>query len=200
MYSLVNRVAPNFQAAAVLGDNTFADQFDLHQAIEGKYAVLFFYPLDFTFVCPTELIAFNQSYEAFKQRNTEVIAVSIDSQFSHLKWKNTPVREGGIGQVQYPMVADVSHNIARNYGVEHAQAHVAYRATFIIDPNKVIRTLSIHDLPIGRNVDEMIRLVDAIQFHEKHGEVCPANWESGQSGMKPTHEGLKAYCDAEAAE
>jgi peroxiredoxin 2/4 len=193
MYSLLNRTAPNFTTSVVMGDNTINDQFDFHQAIEGKYAVLFFYPLDFTFVCPTELIALNQHYQELQKQGVEVFAVSIDSAFSHLAWKNTPVNKGGIGNVHFPMIADVSHNITRTYGAEHPEAHVAYRATYIIDPNKTVRTMTLHDLPIGRNMGELIRVIDALKYHEQHGEVCPANWEKGQPAMQPTQQGVQQY-------
>ena len=191
--NLIGQKAPNFTAAALLSDGTIDDNFDLHERTAGKPAVLFFYPLDFTFVCPSELIAFNHRVSAFKERGVEVISVSIDSQFTHLAWRNTPIDQGGIGPLGYPMVADTSHEIVTGYGVQAAGAAVALRATFLIDQEGVIRHQSINDLPLGRNVDEYLRLVDALQFHEKHGEVCPAGWQEGEAGMNASPEGVASY-------
>jgi peroxiredoxin (alkyl hydroperoxide reductase subunit C) len=171
-------------------DNTFED-IQL-SSYKGKYVVLFFYPLDFTFVCPTELIAFNRKLDEFKKRNTEVIGVSVDSAFSHLAWKNTPVNEGGIGDVQYPIVADLTKQISRDYGILFNEA-IALRGLFLIDKEGVVRHAVINDLPLGRSIDEALRMVDALQFHEKYGEVCPANWKAGEDGMKPTQEGVASY-------
>ena len=172
---LVGQEAPDFTAAAVLGTGEIVDNFNFKEATKGKYAVVFFYPLDFTFVCPSELIAFDHRLADFKAKNVEVIGVSIDSQFSHFAWKNTPVNKGGIGQVAYTLVADVKHEICQSFGVE-AAAGVAYRGSFLIDQNGVVRHMVVNDLPLGRNIDEMLRMVDALQFHEEHGDVCPANW------------------------
>jgi peroxiredoxin (alkyl hydroperoxide reductase subunit C) len=171
-------------------DNTFED-IQL-SSYKGKYVVLFFYPLDFTFVCPTELIAFNRKLDEFKKRNTEVIGFSVDSAFSHLAWKNTPVNEGGIGDVQYPIVADLTKQISRDYGILFNEA-IALRGLFLIDKEGVVRHAVINDLPLGRSIDEALRMVDALQFHEKYGEVCPANWKAGEDGMKPTQEGVASY-------
>jgi peroxiredoxin (alkyl hydroperoxide reductase subunit C) len=157
---------------------------------KGKPVVLFFYPLDFTFVCPSELIAFDHRLEEFKQRGVEVIGVSIDSQFTHLAWKNTPINKGGIGQVQYPLVADIKHEICRAYDVELEAAGVAFRGSFLIDKNGTVRHQVVNDLPLGRNVDEMLRMVDALQFTEEHGEVCPAGWNKGKPGMTASTEGV----------
>jgi peroxiredoxin 2/4 len=190
---LVGRKAPNFTAAAVLGTGEIVDNFNLHEEIKGKKAVVFFYPLDFTFVCPSELIAFDHRLEEFKKRGVEVIAVSIDSQFTHNAWRNTAIEDGGIGEVKYPMVADVKHTICRTYGIEHPQAGVAFRASFLIDEEGVVRHQVVNDLPLGRNIDEMIRLVDALNFHQKHGEVCPAGWEEGDEGMKADAKGVADY-------
>ncbi len=198
MTNLIGKVAPDFTSAAVLGNGEIVNNFNLHQTIKNKTAVIFFYPLDFTFVCPSELIAFNNRFEEFKSRNTVVIGISIDSQFTHNAWRNTPVEKGGIGQVQYPLVADVNHSICQAYGVEHPEAHIALRGTFVIDKKGVVRSAVINDLPIGRNVDEFIRLVDAIEFNDKHGEVCPAGWTKGKAGIKPTTEGIAAYLAEEA--
>ena len=176
MAVLVSKQAPDFTAQAVMGNNEIRE-FTLSKEISGKYAVIFFYPLDFTFVCPSELIAFDHRLAEFKQRGVEVIGVSIDSQFTHLAWKNTPIEKGGIGQVQYPLVADVKHEICKAYDVEHPEAGVAFRGSFLIDKAGVVRHQVVNDLPLGRNIDEMLRMVDALQFHEEHGEVCPAQWQ-----------------------
>lgn len=193
MSVLVGRAAPDFTAAAVLGSGEIVDSFNLAEAIKGKKAVVFFYPLDFTFVCPSELLAFDHRMEEFKSRGVEVIGVSIDSQFSHNAWRNTAVNDGGIGQVQYTLVADVKHEICKAYDVEHPEAGVAFRASFLIDEEGNVRHQVVNDLPLGRNVDEMIRMVDALQFHEDHGEVCPAGWNKGDKGMTATTEGVAAY-------
>jgi peroxiredoxin (alkyl hydroperoxide reductase subunit C) len=195
---LVGRPAPDFTAAAVLGNGEIVDNYNLKENINGKYAVIFFYPLDFTFVCPSELIAFDHRLEEFKKRGVEVIGVSIDSQFSHHAWRNTPVDKGGIGPVGYTLVADVKHEICQAYDVEHPAAGVAFRASFLIDKEGNVRHQVVNDLPLGRNIDEMIRMVDALQFHEKHGEVCPAGWKEGDKGMKATPEGVAEYLASEA--
>ena len=193
MSVLVGRPAPDFTAAAVLGSGEIVDTFNLATAIKGKPAVIFFYPLDFTFVCPSELIAFDHRMEEFTKRGVEVIGVSIDSQFSHNAWRNTPVDKGGIGQVKYTLVADVKHEICKAYDVEHPEAGVAFRGSFLIDKEGQVRHQVINDLPLGRNVDEMLRMVDALQFHEEHGEVCPAGWSKGEEGMTASTEGVAAY-------
>ena len=193
MSVLVGRPAPDFTAAAVLGSGEIVDSFNLAEAIKGKKAVVFFYALDFTFVCPSELLAFDHRMEEFKSRGVEVIGVSIDSQFSHNAWRNTAVNDGGIGPVQYTLVADVKHEICQAYDVEHPEAGVAFRASFLIDEEGNVRHQVVNDLPLGRNVDEMIRMVDALQFHEEHGEVCPAGWNKGDKGMTATTEGVAAY-------
>lgn len=190
---LVGKKAPDFTSAAVLADGTIVNDFTLSKAIQNKYAIVFFYPLDFTFVCPSELIALDNRIADFESRNTLVIGVSIDSQFTHNAWRNTPVNNGGIGQVRYPLVADVNHQICQNYGVEHETAHVALRGAFIIDKKGVVRSQIVNDLPLGRSVDELLRLIDALDFHEQHGEVCPANWSKGKSGITPTTEGIAQY-------
>ncbi|MBS7022678.1 MAG: peroxiredoxin C [Haemophilus parainfluenzae] len=190
---LVTRQAPDFTSSAVLGNGEIVDNFNFKKHIEGKAAVLFFYPLDFTFVCPSELIAFDHRYEEFKKRGVEVVGVSIDSQFTHNAWRNTPTENGGIGAVKYALAADVKHEIAQAYGIEHPEAGVALRASFLIDKNGVVRHQVVNDLPLGRNIDEMLRMVDALQFHEEHGEVCPAQWEKGKEGMKDSPEGVAKY-------
>jgi len=191
--SLVARCAPDFTAPAVLGNGQIVEEYNLYENIDGKYALILFYPLDFTFVCPSELIALNNKKAEFKKRGIEVITVSIDSQFTHNAWRNTSVNCGGIGNVYYTMVADISHSIMQSYGVEHPTAHVALRGAFIIDRHGKVRSQIINDLPIGRNIDEIIRLFDAIEFVEKHGEVCPANWREGDAGMQATAEGVADY-------
>lgn len=193
MSVLVTREAPDFTAAAVLGNGSIKEDFNLKKEIKGKYAVLFFYPLDFTFVCPTEIIAHNKRLEEFKSRGVEVIGVSIDSAFTHHAWKETSVEKGGIGNVQYPLVADVSHSIAQKYGIEHPEAAVALRASFLIDKEGIVRHQVVNDLPLGRNIDEMLRLIDALQFTEEHGEVCPAGWSKGDDGMQADAKGVASY-------
>mgnify|MGYP000968099527 FL=1 len=190
---LVTRQAPDFTSSAVLGNGEIVNNFNFKKHVNGKAAVLFFYPLDFTFVCPSELIAFDHRYEEFKKRGVEVVGVSIDSQFTHNAWRNTPTENGGIGAVKYALAADVKHEIAQAYGIEHPEAGVALRASFLIDKNGVVRHQVVNDLPLGRNIDEMLRMVDALQFHEEHGEVCPAQWEKGKEGMKDSPEGVAKY-------
>ncbi|MFC6632360.1 peroxiredoxin [Microbulbifer taiwanensis] len=197
MAVLVGKPAPDFTAAAVLGNGEIVDSFNLAEAIKGKKAVVFFYPLDFTFVCPSELIAFDHRYAEFQKRGVEVIGVSIDSQFSHNAWRNTSVNDGGIGPVKYTLVADVKHEICQAYDVE-ADAGVAFRGSFLIDEEGVVRHQVVNDLPLGRNVDEMLRMVDALAFHQEHGEVCPAGWQEGDKGMNASPEGVAAYLSENA--
>lgn len=193
MTILVGRKAPDFTAAAVLGNGEIVGHFHLSEVIKNKYGMIFFYPLDFTFVCPSELIALNNRIDEFNQRNTVVIAVSIDSQFTHDAWRKTEVNAGGIGHVRYPMVADLNHQICQAYGVEHPTAHVALRGSFLIDKHGIVRSQIVNDLPLGRNIDELLRLIDALQFHEQHGEVCPAGWNKGDAAIKPTAEGIASF-------
>lgn len=200
MSVLVGRPAPDFTAAAVLGSGEIVDTFTLSENIKGKKAVLFFYPLDFTFVCPSELIAFDKRFDEFKKRGVEVIGVSIDSQFSHNAWRNTPVNQGGIGPVKYTLVADVKHEICQAYDVEHPADGVAFRGSFLIDAEGNVRHQVVNDLPLGRNVDEMLRMVDALNFHEEHGEVCPAGWQEGSKGMDASPEGVAKYLSENAEE
>ena len=190
---LVTRQAPDFTSSAVLGNGEIVNNFNFKKHVNGKAAVLFFYPLDFTFVCPSELIAFDHRYEEFKKRGVEVVGVSIDSEFTHNAWRNTPTENGGIGAVKYALAADVKHEIAKAYGIEHPEEGVALRASFLIDKNGVVRHQIVNDLPLGRNIAEMLRMVDALQFHEEHGEVCPAQWEKGKEGMKDNPEGVAKY-------
>ncbi len=193
MSVLVGRQAPDFTVPAVLGTGEIVNSFNFATATKGKYALVFFYPLDFTFVCPSELIALDHAMKEFKSRNVEVISVSIDSQFTHNAWRNTPVNKGGIGEVKYTMAADVQHMIARSYGVEHPDAGVAFRAAFIIDTKGVVRSEIVNDLPLGRDMGEILRIIDALQFTETHGEVCPANWKKGDKGMKASPAGVASY-------
>lgn len=189
--TLVTKEAPDFTADAVMPDNSFG-QITL-SGYRGKNVVLFFYPLDFTFVCPSEILAFNKKLEDFKARNTEVIAVSVDSKFTHLAWKKTSLEDGGIGDIQYTLVSDLNKSIARQYGILFNES-VALRGLFLIDTKGIIRHSVINDLPLGRNVNEALRMVDALQFVETHGDqVCPANWQEGQEAMKPTAEGVATY-------
>lgn len=192
MATLVTQRAPDFTAAAVMPDNSINENFNLHTHLKGKVGVLFFYPLDFTFVCPSEIIAFDHRMDEFKSRGAEVISISVDSHFTHLAWKNTPVEKGGIGQVRFPMVADLTKQIARDY---HALVNdaVSLRATYLIDADGIVRHQLINDLPLGRNVDEALRMIDAWQFHCQHGEVCPAGWTKGKSGMKASTAGVADY-------
>ncbi|MEM7154670.1 MAG: peroxiredoxin [Myxococcota bacterium] len=192
MSVLVTRPAPMFSASAVLPDGTIADDWSMSNALKSRYGVLVFYPLDFTFVCPSELIALDRRVPALRERNVEVIAVSIDSQFTHHAWRNTAVDKGGIGPVGFTMVADVKHEICQAYGVQ-TDGGVALRASFLIDREGTVRSQIVNDLPLGRNMDELTRLVDALQFHEEHGEVCPAGWNKGDPGMKANPEGVADY-------
>ena len=198
MSVLVGKQAPDFTVPAVLGNGEIVDSFTLSSAIKGKYGLVFFYPLDFTFVCPSELIALDHRLADFKARNVEVVAVSIDSHFTHNAWRNTPVNNGGIGQVGYTMAADIKQEIMKAYDVQSADG-VAFRGAFMIDDKGVVRSQIVNDLPLGRNMEELIRLVDALQFHEEHGEVCPANWKKGDKGMNASPEGVAAYLTEHAA-
>lgn len=196
---LVGRKAPDFTAPAVNPKGEIVGDYQMSEALKGKYGLLFFYPLDFTFVCPSELIALHKRIQQFKQRNVEVIAISIDSHFTHNAWRNTPIEAGGIGPVDYTMVADMTHSICQSYGIEHPQMGVAFRGAFLIDKSGVVRSQIINDLPIGRNIDEFLRIIDAVQFHEENGEVCPAGWKKGDKAMQPSPQGVASYL-AEYAE
>ena len=194
---LVGKPAPDFTVPAVLGDGSIVDEFTLSEAIKGKYGLVFFYPLDFTFVCPSELIALDHRMDAFKERNVEVIGVSIDSHFTHNAWRNTAINDGGIGPVKYTMAADMNHQISQAYDVE-SEGGMAFRGAFLIDNKGVVRSQLINDLPLGRNIDELVRLVDALQFHEEHGEVCPAGWQKGDQGMQDNPAGVASYLSENA--
>jgi len=189
--SLVQKKAPDFTAETVFADNTIGP-LSLSSYVGKKYVCLFFYPLDFTFVCPSEIIAFDKALAEFQKRNTEVIGVSVDSHFSHHAWKLTDRSKGGIGNVRFPLVSDLTKKISREYGVLVNEA-VALRGLFLIDKNGVVRHELVNDLPIGRSVDEALRVIDALQHFEAHGEVCPANWEKGKTAIKPTAEGVASY-------
>ena len=193
MSVLVGRKAPDFTVPAVLGSGEIVDQFNLHDALKDKYGLVFFYPLDFTFVCPSELIALDHRMNDFVSRKVEVVAVSIDSHFTHNAYRNTSVKDGGIGPVKFTMAADMTHAICQSYGVEHPVAGVAFRGAFVIDKAGVVRSQVVNDLPIGRNIDELLRVIDAVQFFEECGEVCPAGWQKGKAGMKASPKGVAAY-------
>ena len=197
MAVLVGKPAPDFNVAAVLGNGEIVDSYCFSDASKGKYALVFFWPLDFTFVCPSEIIALDNKIEEFKARNVEVVGVSIDSQFTHNPWRNTPVNAGGIGPVKFTMAADTRQDIVRAYDVQSAGG-VAFRGAFIIDKDGIVRSQIINDLPLGRNIDEIIRIVDALQFTEQHGEVCPANWQKGDKGMTATPAGVASYLSEHA--
>jgi peroxiredoxin (alkyl hydroperoxide reductase subunit C) len=210
MSVLVGKPAPDFKATAVMADNSFNESFGLYDFLgikrdasgkvtkQGKKGVLFFWPLDFTFVCPSEIIAFGNRAKEFKARGAEVIGVSVDSQFTHFAWKETPVEKGGIGNVGFPLVADLTKSIARNYDVLLNDA-VAFRGTFLIDGSGIVQHQVVNNLPLGRNVDEAIRMVDALNFHEEHGEVCPAGWNRGDEGMKADAAGVARYLKKHAS-
>ncbi len=212
MSVLVNKQAPEFTAAAVMADGSINENFSLAD-YKGKYVVLFFYPLDFTFVCPSELIAFDHRIKEFESRGVQVIGCSVDSQFTHAAWRNTPVDKGGIGEVSYPLVADLTKSIAADYDVllnnttiedeDGDQYHllggdVALRGSFLIDKDGVVQHQVVNNLPLGRNIDEMLRMIDALQFTEEHGEVCPAGWNKGSKGMVPDANGVASYLAEEA--
>jgi peroxiredoxin (alkyl hydroperoxide reductase subunit C) len=196
MFTLVGRKAPDFTCAAVLGNGEITNDFKFSEATKDKYALVFFYPLNFTFVCPSELVALNKRLDKFKKLGVEVIAVSIDSQFSHNAWRNTSLKDGGIDKVGYTMAADVNHRICQSYGVEHPEAGVAFRGAFIIDKAGTVRSQIVNDLPIGRDIDELLRLFESLQFHEEHGEVCPAGWKKDKPGMTATPDGVASYLAA----
>ena len=197
MSILVQQPAPNFKAQAVMPDNSFKEL--TLSDFQGKYVLLFFYPLDFTFVCPTEIIAFSEKIEEFKKRNVEVLGASIDSHFSHLAWRKTPRSEGGIGEIQYPLIADMTKSISKDYGVLIPEGGIALRGLFLIDRDGIVRHQLVNDLPLGRSVEEAIRLVDALQFFEKNGEVCPANWQPGERTIKPNPKDSREYFAASAS-
>jgi len=190
MTTLVTKEAPDFTAQAVMADNSFSEL--SLSSYRGKYVLLFFYPLDFTFVCPSEILAFDRAIASFKEKNCEVLGVSVDSQFSHFAWRNTSINNGGIGNIHFPLVADLDKKISEAYGVL-LPAGISLRGLFLIDKSGIVQHQLVNNLPLGRNVDEAIRILDALQFTEKYGEVCPANWKPGEDGMKPTAQGVAEY-------
>jgi peroxiredoxin (alkyl hydroperoxide reductase subunit C) len=197
MYTLIQKPAPDFTAEAVLANGDFKE-ITLSSFRDQKYVALFFYPLDFTFVCPSEIIAFSKRAQAFEERHTQILGVSVDSKFSHHAWRNTAVENGGIGHINFPLVSDITKEISRDYGVLVNDA-VALRGTFLIDKSGIVRHATLNDLPLGRNVDETLRVVDALQFTEKHGEVCPAGWQKGKQGMRPNAHGVAEYLKTHCA-
>ena len=192
MAVLVGKPAPEFDVKAVINGGEIVDSYTL-SALKGKNVILFFYPLDFTYVCPTELHAFQDKLDAFESRNVQVVACSVDSWFSHVAWLNTPKNEGGIQGIKYPILSDFNKTIAMDYDVLVDGLGAAYRGLFLIDKDGIVRHQVVNDLPLGRNIDEVLRMVDALLFTEKHGEVCPANWKEGSKAMAPNTDGLKAY-------
>ncbi len=192
MSHLIGKAAPTFTAPAAMPDGTVEAEFSL-ESLRGKYVVLFFYPLGCTFVCPTEILAFDRKLADFQELGAEVVGVSVDSQFTHVAWRNTPIDQGGIESIRYPLVADLTKQISRDFGVLFEQAGVAFRGTFLIDREGVVRHAVVNDLGLGRNIDEALRMVEALRHHEKHGEVCPADWKEGQDAMTPTAEGVASY-------
>ena len=197
MAVLVGKPAPDFTAPAVLASGEIVDAYNLAENTKGKKVVIFFYPLDFTFVCPSELLAFDHRVPEFEKRGVQVIGVSIDSHFTHNAWRNTPINDGGIGAVKYPLIADMTHSIAKDYDVE-SDGGVAFRGSFLIDEDGLVRHQVVNDLPLGRNVDEMLRMVDALAFHQEHGEVCPAGWQDGDTGMDASPDGVAKYLSENA--
>jgi peroxiredoxin (alkyl hydroperoxide reductase subunit C) len=191
MSHLITKEAPDFTTSAVMEDDRVESRFTL-SSLRGKYVILFFYPLDFTFVCPSEILAFDEKLQEFKSRDAELVGVSIDSVYTHLAWKRTPVEQGGIGPIRYPLVSDLKRDIARSYDVL-TDDEVALRGLFLIDRQGIIRHAVLNDLPLGRSVAEALRMLDALRFHDEHGQVCPANWQKGQEGMKPTRQGVVDY-------
>jgi peroxiredoxin (alkyl hydroperoxide reductase subunit C) len=197
MSVLVGKPAPDFNAVAIMPNNDINSSFNLHNYLDGEIGVIFFYPLDFTFVCPTEIIGFHHKLSEFANRSAKVIAISVDSHLCHLARKNTPINKGGIGNVQFPMVSDITKSISRDYDVL-VNDSISLRGTFLIDSKGIVRHQLINDLPLGRNIDEAIRMVDALKHHEQHGEVCPAGWNKGKEAMKPTSEGVSDYLASNA--
>lgn len=198
--TLVGKPVPDFTAQAVMGDNEIVADFNLKSYLGDSYGWVFFYPLDFTFVCPSEILAHDHRLAKFEEAGCKVVGISVDSQFTHLAWKNTPVDKGGLGNVKFPLVADLNKNIARSFGVLIEEAGVALRGSFLIDGNGNVRHATINDLPLGRNVDEALRMVDALRFHEEHGEVCPAGWSKGKKGMTATPDGVAKFLAEEGAD
>ncbi len=198
MSVLVGKAAPDFTAAAVLANGDIVEDFNLKAHLKGSYGLVFFYPLDFTFVCPSEILAYSNRVPQFEKLNVKVVAVSVDSQYTHSAWRNTAPNDGGLGLVKFPMVADMTKQIARDYDVLIEDQGVALRGTFLIDKDGIVRHQVVNDLALGRNADEALRMVDALQFHEENGEVCPAGWNKGDEGMKADAKGVASYLGAHA--
>lgn len=198
MAVLVGKQAPDFKASVVMEDGSVKSDLQFKEYVKGKMAVLFFYPLDFTFVCPTELRALEEQLDEFKKRNVEVMTVSVDSPYTHLAYKRTQLKDGGIGNVRFPMVSDLTRQIATDYDVLFNNS-IAYRGTFLIDQQGVVRHQNINDLPLGRNISEILRVIDALQYHQQHGEVCPANWNKGDEAIKATQESVSKYLAKKAS-
>ena len=196
MSVLVTKQAPDFISSAILDDGSIVDDFQLSK-FKGRKIVLFFYPLDFTFVCPSEILAHHKSVKAFDERNTMLIGVSIDSKHTHNAWRNTNINDGGIGAINFPLVSDMNHSIMSSYGIKHPEG-TALRASFLIDENFVVRHQVVNDHPLGRNVDEMLRMVDALDFHTENGEVCPAGWNKGDDGMNESAQSVAEYLSKNA--
>ncbi|VFP83607.1 peroxiredoxin [Buchnera aphidicola] len=190
---LVSKQAPDFTAPAILSDGKIINNFNFYKYKNGKITVLFFWPMDFTFVCPSELIAFNNLYHKFKDRDINIIGVSVDSVYTHNAWRNTSPNEGGIGTIQFPMISDITKKIQKSYGIEHKELKIALRASFVIDHDNIVRHQSINDLPIGRNIPDILRIIDALKFYTEFGEVCPANWSPGKEAIIATPDGIKKY-------
>lgn len=197
MQILVGNPAPDFTAKAIMPDNNVEFEFNLRHYVKNHKTVLFFYPLDFTFVCPSEIIALNNRLSEFSERETKIVAVSVDSHFSHLAWKNMPANKGGIGNIQIPMVSDINKSISTAYNVLNGNG-ISLRATFLIDGNFTVRHMLINDPSIGRNIDETLRMIDALDYHVKHGEVCPAGWQKGQEAITPSQKGIADYLASNA--
>lgn len=197
--TLVGLKAPKISSAAVMPDGAIVNDYDFFEQTAGQYRLVFFYPLDFTFVCPTELLALDKRMDQFKALNVAVAAVSIDSVHTHFRWRETPINEGGIGSLNFPLVADMNHHLCQAYGVQ-SLGGMAFRGAFLIDQQGTVKAQWVHDLPLGRNIDEFIRVVEALQQHEQFGEVCPAGWQKGQSSMVESHDGVKSYLTDHAAE
>ncbi|MDD9912585.1 MAG: peroxiredoxin [Alphaproteobacteria bacterium] len=189
---MVGQKFPQAQVNAVMPDGSINESFDITEYGNGSHTVVFFYPLDFTFVCPTEIVTFDRLMPEFEARNTKVVSVSVDSHFCHAAWRRTTLNDGGIGEVNFPMVSDLQRDLSDELGILN-DAGVTYRASYLLDKDGIVRHMVINDLPLGRNVEEMLRMVDALQFTEQHGEVCPANWKQGETGMKPTRESTGEY-------
>lgn len=190
---LVTKQAPDFNASAVLPDGSIIDNFNLYEYSKNQVTILFFWPLDFTFVCPTEIISLNKHYDSFHKRNIKILGISCDSQFVHQAWRNTPINKGGIGNIKFIMISDITKNIQQSYGIEHPQLGIALRALFLIDKKKIIRHQLVNDLQFGRNINEIIRIIDALEHNEKYGDVCPAQWEKGKKSITPNSKGIINY-------